>query len=129
MADSDEDVVDHASLLNSFGNDNTNIITPVPRMQSIKPEWDEEVSLHYTTPGCTTVTPWITLDRVCAWTLLADTTCFHVGSLQESSKGLFYVSVRLARASARVATDATDGGSRRGTSCWSSTRIESRSSL
>ena len=44
VADSDDDVVDHASLLNSFGNDNTNIITPVPRMHSIKPEWDEEVS-------------------------------------------------------------------------------------
>ncbi|CAM9439674.1 unnamed protein product [Ascophyllum nodosum] len=42
VADSDDDVVDHASLLNSFGNDNTNIITPVPRMHSIKPEWDEE---------------------------------------------------------------------------------------
>lgn len=44
MADSDDEVVDHASLLNSFGNDNTNIITPVPRMHSIKPEWDEDVS-------------------------------------------------------------------------------------
>lgn len=44
VADSDEDVVDHASLLNSFGNDNTNIITPVPRMHSIKPEWDDQVS-------------------------------------------------------------------------------------
>lgn len=43
MADSDDEVVDHASLLNSFGNDNTNIITPVPRMHSIKPEWDEDV--------------------------------------------------------------------------------------
>lgn len=49
MADSDDEVVDHASLLNSFGNDNTNIITPVPRMHSIKPEWDEDVSVpcHY----------------------------------------------------------------------------------
>lgn len=45
MADSDDEVVDHASLLNSFGNENTNIITPVPRMHSIKPEWDEDVSL------------------------------------------------------------------------------------
>lgn len=44
VADSDDEVVDHASLLNSFGNDNTNIITPVPRMHSIKPEWDEDVS-------------------------------------------------------------------------------------
>lgn len=44
MADSDDEVVDHASLLNSFGNENTNIITPVPRMHSIKPEWDEDVS-------------------------------------------------------------------------------------
>lgn len=43
VADSDDEVVDHASLLNSFGNDNTNIITPVPRMHSIKPEWDEDV--------------------------------------------------------------------------------------
>eukprot|EP00752_Nemacystus_decipiens_P009888 g8821.t1 len=42
VADSDDEVVDHASLLNSFGNDNTNIITPVPRMHSIKPEWDED---------------------------------------------------------------------------------------
>ncbi|CAB1098436.1 unnamed protein product [Ectocarpus sp. CCAP 1310/34] len=42
VADSDDDLVDHASLLNSFGNDNTNIITPVPRMHSIKPEWDED---------------------------------------------------------------------------------------
>ncbi len=46
MADSDDEVVDHASLLNSFGNDNTNIITPVPRMHSIKPEWDEDVSME-----------------------------------------------------------------------------------
>ena len=46
VADSDDEVVDHASLLNSFGNDNTNIITPVPRMHSIKPEWDEDVSAH-----------------------------------------------------------------------------------
>lgn len=44
VADSDDEVVDHASLLNSFGNENTNIITPVPRMHSIKPEWDEDVS-------------------------------------------------------------------------------------
>lgn len=46
VADSDDEVVDHASLLNSFGNDNTNIITPVPRMHSIKPEWDEDVSVN-----------------------------------------------------------------------------------
>ncbi|CAM9676186.1 unnamed protein product [Discosporangium mesarthrocarpum] len=42
VSDSDDEVVDHASLLNSFGNENTNIITPVPRMHSIKPEWDED---------------------------------------------------------------------------------------
>ena len=47
VADSDDEVVDHASLLNSFGNDNTNIITPVPRMHSIKPEWDEDVSADW----------------------------------------------------------------------------------
>lgn len=49
VADSDDEVVDHASLLNSFGNDNTNIITPVPRMHSIKPEWDEDVSASSST--------------------------------------------------------------------------------
>ena len=51
VADSDDEVVDHASLLNSFGNDNTNIITPVPRMHSIKPEWDEDVSVGTSTLG------------------------------------------------------------------------------